>query len=113
MTNVFDLDKARAERRKEQPKTAPTPVFKFKLNRRTWTTRPNDEIDLRMLADVDATTPTGIMQILKEMLGDEQWAQFPRIVATDHATGDAVSLADVMAVYSKWIDPQGEASPGE
>lgn len=74
-TSAFDLDAAAAEVEGEDMGKP----FEFVYGGRTWTMRPAGESDARILANTDLSDTQQVMVYLKDLLGEEQWEDFPRI----------------------------------
>jgi hypothetical protein len=53
--------------------------FTFTYGSKNWTMRPAGQSDARILAKVDVTDTQQVMLYIKDLLGDEQWDEFPRI----------------------------------
>lgn len=71
----FDLDVLAKEVSAEDTSTP----FRFIYGKKEWTMRPAGESDARILTHVDASDTQQVMLYIKDLLGDEQWDEFPRI----------------------------------
>jgi hypothetical protein len=70
----FDLDAAIKESKPEVESQ-----FSFDYQGVTWTFRPASQTDARLLASDELTDIQQIMVYFKDLLGEDQWAKFPRI----------------------------------
>ena len=71
----FDLD-ALAKEVEAEDESLP---FTFIYGGKEWTMRPAGESDARLLTHVDITDTQQVMLYIKDLLGDDQWDEFPRI----------------------------------
>lgn len=97
---MVDLDALALEAREDIPVLEP---FTFKYKGRVWTLNAAMEADARLLVNIELSDTQQIMLYLKDLLGDKQWAEFPRI---DLVT--ALKLIEEYSNYSQGTDDLGE-----
>jgi len=78
LTEVYDLDAAIAEATSDKEKTE----FAFDYAGESWTFRPASQSDAKLLIEADLSEMQQVMVYIKDLLGEEQWARFPRITFT-------------------------------
>lgn len=97
---VIDLDALAVEVREETEVTDP---FYFTYMGQEWEMIPAVDADARLLVNTELSDTQQVMLYLKDLLGDEQWAKFPRI-----SLAVALKLIESYSEYSQGTGDLGE-----
>ncbi len=92
--DVFDLDAAV----REVEDSEESKPFVFTYGEREWSMRPADQSDAKLMANIDINEVQQVMVYLRDLLGEEQWADFPRVTFST-----ALTLADKHSEHSTGV----------
>ncbi len=95
----FDLDAAVREVEDDSGESKP---FEFVYGEQEWTMRPADQSDAKLMSNVDLNEVQQVMVYLRDLLGEEQWADFPRI-----------TFSTALTLIEQHSEQSFGASPGE
>lgn len=103
----YDLDAAVDELRGKM-EAYETEPFKFTYGKREWTMRPPIDADVRVLGNIDLDETQQVLMFLRDLLGDEQWADFPRL-----SYSTAVMLLDKYGEHSSGVGLGESKAPSD
>ena len=100
--DLFDLDAAIAEAVTD----IETREFEFTYRSRKWKFRPAAEADAKLLGNTDLSDVQQVMAYIRDLLGEEQWEDFPRI-----SLAAALQLVEAFSEFTQGVGTgESEAS---